>query len=405
MIVKKLLGDITVTKDLVLLLIIGGLYNLSVALSNTFVNVYLWKQSQSFYALGIYNITTVIVQPIVFIFAGKLVKVIDRVFVLKLGVLFLALFYLTVLYTGESASEYIIVLGSILGIGYGFFWLAYNLLTFEITDPENRDFFNGFSGIMSSVGGMIGPFLAGFIITNTIGDKGYHFIFTVSMFFFAVAIVLSFFFSRRPAHGAYYFWRIIQERRNNFNWRKITTAHICQGLREGTFLFVISVFLFVSTGSETSLGTFGLINSGIGLVTYYAASRFIKKEYRNQSILIGAVGLLVSIVLVVWNVTYIKLLMYGVSIAIFYPLLLVPYYSLTYDIIGQSWKAAEMRVEYIVVREVFLNIGRIISIFFFLICISLFDIETVLPYILIILGCAYILLYLNIRGIKLERKR
>lgn len=403
MIVKKVLGDVHVTKDLALLLTIGGLYNLSVALSNTFVNVYLWKQSQSFFELGIYNITTVIVQPIVFIFAGKLVKVIDRVFILKLGVIFLALFYMTVLYTGEQASEYIIVLGSILGIGYGFFWLAYNLLTFEITDPENRDFFNGFSGIMTSIGGMVGPFLAGYIITHTIGNKGYSFIFTVSMFFFGIAVILSFFFNRRHAHGTYHFWRIVQERKNNENWRRITTAHICQGLREGTFLFVISVFLFVSAGSESALGTFGLLNSGIGLFTYYAASRFIKKEYRNQAILIGAVGLLISIFLVIWNVTYIKLLIYGVSIAIFYPMLLVPYYSLTYDVIGKSWKAAEMRVEYIVVREVYLNIGRIISIFFFLTCISLFDINVILPYVLFILGCAYVLLYFFVKGIVLEK--
>lgn len=403
MIVKKVLGDVHVTKDLALLLIIGGLYNLSVALSNTFVNVYLWKQSQSFFELGIYNITTVIVQPLVFIFAGKLVKVIDRVFILKLGVIFLALFYMAVLYTGEQASEHIIILGSILGIGYGFFWLAYNLLTFEITDPENRDFFNGFSGIMTSIGGMVGPFLAGYIITHTVGNKGYSFIFTVSMFFFGVAVILSFFFSRRHAHGTYHFWRIIQERKKNENWRRITTAHICQGLREGTFLFVISVFLFISTGSESALGTFGLLNSGIGLFTYYAASRFIKKEYRNQAILIGAVGLLISIFLVIWDVTYIKLLIYGVSIAIFYPMLLVPYYSLTYDVIGQSWKAAEMRVEYIVVREVFLNIGRIISIFFFLICISLFDINVILPYVLLILGCAYVLLYFFVKGIVLEK--
>lgn len=399
--VRKIVGNILITKDLMLLLAVAGLYNMSVALSNTFVNIYLWKQSESFVDLGIYNITTVIVQPIIFLIGGKIVKVIDRVFVLKLGVIFLALFYFAVLFAGKAANHYLILLGAILGVGYGFFWLAFNLMTFEITDPENRDFFNGFSGMMTSLGGMVGPFLAGYIITHTQGDIGYRIIFSVSMFFFSVAVVLSFFFTRRHAHGKYYIGRIIQERKHNENWRRITTAHLFQGVREGTFLFVVSVFLFTSTGSESSIGTFGLINSGIGLITYYAASRFIKKEYRNYAILIGAVGLFLSIFLLIWDITYVKLLIYGAIIAIFYPLLLVPYYSLTYDVIGRSWQAAEMRVEYIVVREVFLNIGRIISVLFFLLCISLFDIKLILPYVLLILGSGYLMLYACVRKISL----
>ena len=45
---KKMFGDMDVTRDLLLLLTIGGLYALAIALSNTFVNVYLWKQSGKF---------------------------------------------------------------------------------------------------------------------------------------------------------------------------------------------------------------------------------------------------------------------------------------------------------------------------------------------------------------------
>ena len=44
-------------------------------------------------------------------------------------------------------------------------------------------------------------------------------------------------------------------------------------------------------------------------------------------------------------------------IAIAYPILLVPYISITYDVIGRAWNAAEMRVEYIVVREIYIHFG------------------------------------------------
>lgn len=401
MIVRKMIGDVHPSKGLIILVAIGGLYSISAALSNTFVNIFLWKQSGSFYDIGVYNLSIVIFQAAGFIVAGKLTKSTDRVMVLRLGILFLAVFYCATLFSGENAADYIILLGGIQGTGYGFYWLAYNVLTFEITDPENRDFFNGLLGIMSSLGGMLGPFLAGMIITIATGYTGYKIIFGISLGLFAVAVILSFVIHRRPAKGKFDFVRILKERRNNPDWRRILDAHLMQGIREGTFLFIVSIFVFLSTGSEMSLGMFGLLNSGIGMLTYFAAAKFIKKEHRNKAILLGGIGLFLSIFLLIFELSYMKLLMYGVLIAIFYPMLLVPYVSLTYDVIGRSWKAAEKRVEYIVLRDLYVNIGRICSILIFLASITFFHTEDVLPYLLIVLGSGHLFIYLFVRKITL----
>lgn len=400
--VKKLLGDVELTKDLTFLLFIGGLYSLSVSLSNTFVNIYLWKQSGEFRDLGMYNLSIVVLQPITFILAGRWAKKIDRVIVLRIGVSFLALFYLTVLLVGTNASKLLLLLGGLLGIGYGFYWLAYNVLTFEITEPENRDFFNGFLGILSSVGGMIGPIAAGFIISKMEKFIGYSIVFGLSLGLFALAVFLSFFIKRRPAKGKYYFVRILKERKENKNWHRVTSAHFFQGLREGTFAFIISVFVFISTGSELSLGTFGLINSGISFISYYLVSRLIKKDKRKKSILIGGIILYLAIFLIVFNPDYVRLLLYAGVIAIAYPLLLVPYMSMSYDVIGRGWKATEMRIEYVVVKEIFLNAGRAISIVFFLLGITLFNPEKIIPVLLIILGAGHSIIYFCIRKVQLS---
>src|SRR5690606_1929702 len=222
--VKKLFGDISITKDLIFLLIIGGLYSLSIALSNTFVNVYIWKQTEDFFQIAIYNLTVVIFQPLTFILAGKMAKKVDRMIVFRIGIIFLAVFYVTVLITGTNANKFLILLGAILGIGYGFYWLAFNVLTFEITEPETRDFFNGFLGILNSVGGMIGPLLAGFIISRLTGFVGYTVIFIISLSIFALATFLSFFMSKRSATGNYYFIKIFHERKRNKNWKLVTNA-------------------------------------------------------------------------------------------------------------------------------------------------------------------------------------
>jgi len=399
---SKWLGNVEITKDLLLLLCIGGLYSLSVAISNTFVNIYLWKQTGEFRDLGIYNLTVTVIQPLTFILAGRWAKKIDRVIVLRLGVIFLSLFYLTVLLIGTNANHYLLLLGGLLGIGYGFYWLAFNILTFEITEPDNRDFFNGFLGILSSFGGMIGPILAGYIISRLENFKGYTIIFTISLALFMGAVILSFFVQRRHAKGKYYFFRILKERKYSLNWRMITNAHIFQGLREGTFMFVISVYVFLSTGSELALGKFGLINSGVSFLSYYLATRLIKRKDRKKAILFGGLLLYGAIYLIVFDFTYIRLLIYAAVIALAYPILLVPYISTTYDVIGRGWKAAEMRIEYIVVREVFLHLGRTLSILLFLLSISTFPPKESIPILLMIVGAGHAFIYLFVRRIHFQ---
>ncbi|AOL35184.1 MULTISPECIES: MFS transporter [Geobacillus] len=397
---QKLTGQEQVNRDLLLLLCIGGFYTLGVSLSNTFVNIYLWKQTGDFRDLALYNLAVVTMQPLTFIFAGRLAKQIDRILVLRLGVSCLAVFFVTVLLVGSRAHQYLLFLGALLGVGYGFYWLAFNVLTFEITEPETRDFFNGFFGVLTSSAGMIGPIAAGYIISSLHGAKGYTFVFSLSLGLFLVAVLLSFFLKRRAAAGKYLFVRILKERNENRNWRLITNAHFFQGLREGTFVFIISVLVYVTSGSEWALGKFGLVNSFTSFVAYYAVSRLIKREYRMKAILLGGALLYGAIFLIVFHPTYPRLILYAITIAIAYPLLLVPYSSLTFDVIGKSWKSAEARVEYIVVRELFLNAGRVASILAFLTAMALFGEEAGIRVLMFVCGAGHLVIYWFVRRIR-----
>jgi len=389
-------------RELLLLLCIGGCYALSVSLSNTFVNVYLWKQSGEFHDLALYHLAVVTMQPLTFLLAGRLAKQVDRIIVLRLGVSFLACFFLSVLIVGNHARDYLLLLGALLGIGYGFYWLAFNVLTFEITEPDTRDFFNGFLGVLTSVAGMIGPIVAGYFISSLVQSIGYNVIFSISLGLFVVAVVLSFFLYRRPAHGTYRVKDVLNERKTNKNWRLITSAHFFQGLREGIFVFVISVFVYVTTGSEWALGKFGFVNSFVSFIAYYLVSRFIQPSYRKKAIFCGGVMLYVSLFLIVFQLSYPRLLLYAATIAVAYPLLLVPYSSLTFDVIGKSKDSAERRVEYIVVRELFLNGGRVTSILLFLVTIALFEEKEAIPPLMLVLGAGHSLIYLFIRRIKMD---
>ncbi|EIT85179.1 MFS superfamily transporter protein [Fictibacillus macauensis ZFHKF-1] len=386
-------------KEWSLLLIVGGLFYLSTALSNSFVNIYIWKQSGELLNIALYNLAMVCVQPIAFYVAGMLTKKIDRVVVLRIGVSILSLFYLLVVLFGAEVNNHLLLLGGMLGAGLGFYWLAFNVLTFEVTEPNTRDAFNGYLGVLSSLAGMMGPFASGLIISVFSQKAGYPFIFGFSLFLFFLAVGLSFLLSKRTSEGSYCIGVVWRLRKVNHQWRKVLHAHFFQGIREGTFVFLIVIWVFMLTESELALGTFGLLQSAVSFIAYFLVSRFITPSRRTRAMLVGGLCLLVSTFIFWLPVTYALLLGYGALVSAAYPLLLVPYASLTYDVIGRAEEAGPRRVEYVVVREWFLNAGRIVSILVFISGITLFTSDDSIPILLPILGAGHFFIFLCVRHI------
>ncbi|MBB6448869.1 YQGE family putative transporter [Geomicrobium halophilum] len=398
---KRLLPEnVEATKDFKLLLLIGGLYALSTALSNTFVNVYIWKQSGEITAIALYHLITVLFQPLAFFFAGRLVKRMDRTSVLRIGVILLALFYFAVLFAGGDVEDLLLLLGMLLGLGFGVYWLAFNVLTFEITSPTSRDAFNGYLGLFTSFAGMIGPLAAGVIIAWFPGFSGYQTIFTISLLFFAVAVILSFKFKKRSSSGIFRISKVWQRRHEDFDWRRILFAHFFQGLREGVFTFVIVLWVYTTTQSELALGMYGLITSAVSFCCYFIVGRFLPVRLRKRVILIGSLMLYFALFFIVPEANYLRLLSYGIVVSAAYPLIFVPFVSMTYDIIGKAYKAASMRVEYLIVREWFVNGGRAASIIGFLIVVRLFGDEKGILFTLLVFGAGHLFLYLAIRNIE-----
>lgn len=389
-------------KQLFILLLIGGFYSLGIFLSSTFVNVYLWKQSGEYFTIALYNLGIFTLQPITFIFAGRLAKKVDRIILLRIGVTLLSIFFLSVLFIGENAAKFNVILGALLGIGYGFYWLSFNVLTFEITEPDTRDFFNGFLGILQSLGGMIGPLIAGIIISKMTANTGYTVIFTLSFTLFICAIITSFFLNRRKASGNFYIKKVIKERLVNHNWGRVLYAHFFQGIREGIFFFVITIWVFIATKSEFALGIFNLVLSGSSLLFYSLVTRFLKINMRTKAILIGALLFYGSLFIILYKQTVLLIIIYAVVIGIAGPIINIPYISMTYDVIGQSRDAKQLRIEYIVVRELYLNLGRICSIVVFLLAINIYSVDLAVPSLLIIFGIGYLFIYYYMKDVRLD---
>ena len=383
----------------ILLLIVHALFGGANALSGTFVGVYLWKAKNDFTLIGWFTLTTHLTMAITFWLAGKWVKEHNKMNCLRIGVSISACFYMLVLWMGTSSVHYFVWLGLVQGISVGLFWIAFNVVYFEVTDPDNRDRFNGWVGLLGAGAGIIAPWISGLLIVNLGDGAGYRLIFSISLGIFVLGVVISFFLKKRHGIGTYEWLlplRIL--RQPETPWKRVSLALLSQGVREGVFGFMIGLLVYISTSSEASLGNFALITSSVALVSFWAAGRFIRPSFRKMSMFIGSVMVVLVILPFFWKMSFSTLLIFGIGSALFFPMYSIPMVSIVFDLIGSDDESAKQREEYIVLRELSLNVGRICGVLLFICVISWSKEPIVINVLLLVIGSSTFFSWVFIRN-------
>ncbi|HSH51138.1 MAG TPA: MFS transporter, partial [Bacteroidales bacterium] len=356
-------------KDFRLLIFVGVLFSFAMAISSSFVNVYLWKQTKEWVIMAYYQGIIYFTQMLSFIIGGFLSSYFDRKWLLRFGITLLILFYILVLVLAETANQHLILLGVLLGGGLGLFWLSYNVLTFEITEPNTRKVFNGWFGALTSLSGMFGPLLSGWFI-KMFQTAGYLYAFSISLILFLIAVSCSHFFIRKGYKKKFELTKLWVKQHTGRTWRKLSVGFFLQGLREGVYSFAIIIYIFVLTQNEWTIGTYSFFQALCSFITYYLVGNKLKKHHFKQAIFIGGMLLSLAIFLIIFQTKVSYLYLYALLISIGYPLVLIPFLSLTYDIIGKEKDGATHRVEYLVSRDFLVNFGRLSSVLIFILFLS-----------------------------------
>jgi YQGE family putative transporter len=395
---NKALEAESLDRQTILLLIVHGLFAVANALSGTFVNVYLWKVSNDFAVIGWFAVSHQLANALTVWVAGKWVKEHNKMNSLRLGVALSAVFYIIVLFLQKQAVDYVVILGIVQGTAAGFFWLAFNVVYFEVTGPGNRDKFNGWAGLLGSGAGMIAPWISGFLIVRMANSSGYKLIFTISLIIFIMGVAISFFLKKRKVLSNYEWFESFKHLKDKDNpWRLVFPALAAQGFREGLFGFIIGLLVYIATKNELHVGNYSLITSAVALVSFYLAGKYLRPKNRNLSMLIGAFAITLVILPFYWKLDYMTLLIFGVGTALFMPLFTIPMVSSVFDIIGKDEESAQHRVEYVVLRELGLNLGRILGTLLFIIVISQSQDEIIMISLLLFVGSSPILAWFYMR--------
>jgi MFS transporter, YQGE family, putative transporter len=368
-----------------ILLAVSALFTFAMGLSGIFINVFFWKQTNSFTTIVIYNLLHYITTPIAFIASGTLAKRKNGIWALRLGLMIYALFFGMILFAGSRGVVYMYILGAVYGLGSGCYWLAFNTLSFDFTCMDNRDTYNGFNGSCAGIAAAAAPITSAYIISSFSGGKGYNIVFTMTLSIFIILIFISLLLKCKN-YGSKINWKISFSR-NCDEWSAIRKATTMWGFRDVTIGFIVNILIIETTKSELSLGKLTLMAALLSSASYVLVQKIIKPDKRRLAVIIGTLGSFAAVLGLVYNVTYGTLLLYVMMDAFFLPFFIIQLSSSTFNVINRAHDE-DMRIEYMINKDIAINCGRIISAMILLILLYIFKNTSILKVYLLFIGLA-----------------
>lgn len=342
-----------------------GLNLLAIKMGSVFLNIFLMKISDDASLALVYNLGIVIMILIAFFIIAPICKRTSKKIGIFVGNTCSCILYLLVIIFGESAGDYVVLLGVLSGLSEGFFWLSMNTLMIDLTDYKNRREFNGVYGILSAVSQMFGPLGASIIISTFSGLTGYTVLFSLIFIIMVVSLIGCIFIKEPKSTGQFSMKAIFTE-------LDIKRFKLIGGLvsklyfREGVVSFLINIMIFEVTASESILGRLVTFMTILTIIVYFILGKIridMKKLYS-----IGTVVNVISLVILTMffdniYMIIIYLFLYGVSM----PLTVNPVNIISQNFIQKSDKTGARVLELTCFREMFVGLGRISSTLFLLV--------------------------------------
>lgn len=389
--------DRRLSREAALTITIHSLFQFGASMAGLFLNLYLWRLTEDLVVNGVYNIVLYATTPLGFALGGWIAKRKDRLVTYRLGILMTALFFLLVIIARENLIPYFMLFALLNGFASGLYWVGYLVLMYDVSTDANRIRYLGLNMVFFNAAGLIGPALAGAIIGWSEGLSGYMIAFSASFALFVMAAIVSLRIrASHSRHKSYYLNLMPLLMRKNSVWMKALLGFFTFGLFQGVMMFLPTILLYQTVGREDWVGYFGVCFSSIIIATGYVLSRKASEAKARLYILMSSSAMSAGAAILLYDVRLWTVIVFMVLFSVSNPLALNTLNTYYYRLIGKLPLKGQLRNEAVVMRESFLNCGRIVSIIFLLLFSR--DLQSVwLPVMLLVAALLQFLIYFTVK--------
>ncbi len=372
-------------------LVIHWCFIFGASMSGIFLNLYLWRLTHSLWLNGMFSIINFIAVPVAFAVGGRIAKKRSVLFTFRLGIMLIALFYLSVITAQEKVVDFYWLFAIFNGIASAFYWIGFLTLMYDVSTDHNRIRYLALNTITFTSATLSGPALAGFIISQFDGLRGYILVFTLAFIMFVVTTMISFRLktSSQTHHRVYFLKYIGLLMRKNKRLHKALYAYFIFGTLQGIMLFLPNILLYKVIAREDLVGYAGVLYLGLGIISSYFISRYAKASLVRVYLLFASIGFITGASFLMWDISLYTVIIFVIFYYVFNPLQGNSIGSNYYNIISSLPLKGELRIESLVAREAFMNIGRILAIFLLITLSNNLD-SAWLPWIVLVTSVAQI---------------
>ncbi len=373
-------------------------FRLGSLLSSIFLNIYIFKQTWDLKIVALFNIILLFFMTIFFVVIGWIIKNKYRRFLYFFACLWNALTFLFLAILWKHSIEYIYIFAI-------FFWIfawAYRVIhhtnQIDNTKIANRWKFEGTLRSLVMILKLLTPIIAGFIISSF--SYGYNIIFLLS----SISFLLSAFIGNIKINYSknklnYHLWETFKLLISDKTFSYILVLQFLIAFMVGSPFVekILPLILYSFNNSESELGLLIGFFTLISIVGSYLLWKFFSKKLYKQIGIIFSLVYAFSLIIIIIFPFY---TIYSIFSAIL--LLSITFISVPYKVISDNamWERKDFekhRIEYIVIREIFLNSGRI---FLLIILFFSWDMKQenlrFLLYIVLIISILYPLFYMRL---------
>ena len=334
---------------------------------DTFLAAYFYKiTQQNIFYLSLYNIIGWFVATIGAFWNADFIKRKNKMNVYRFGTLIQIVYIFIIILMKDKIVNYVWLIGMIYGISVATIGFPFNMIKSEQISNQERSQYLGYEAVATESISLIMPILLGAYITV----HSYEVTAVLILIFAILKLMLSFFIQNKNVQTSQVnlrkMWQIFAKDKI---LKKLYLIEFLKGFnRYGVMSLVVSLLMIYQTENDLELGSW---TSLFTIISMYLFGKYYHKAQKRKMLEISAIVTIASFICIVFSFNLVSVVVYNITYAVFMNIILNITEKDLFDYANQEPFDKELNTEYFVLRELFLNIGRIISYSILLVAVGI----------------------------------
>lgn len=217
--------------------------------------------------------------------------------------------------------------------------------------------------IVFNSAGLAGPALSGFLISLFEGLRGYILTFAAASALFGIASFFSLRIKRIDSHHRTYYLKYsgLMMKKNRL-WVLSLFGFLVLGLFQGLMLFLPNILMYQTVGREDQVGYLTVFFALLTIATGYIISRKTQSTAIRREIFVASLLIVSGAAVLLFEISLWTVILFMSIYSLMAPWIINMLTSYYYRIMDGLPLRGMFRIESVVIKEFFLNVGRVLSI-------------------------------------------